>query len=355
MTNRPLSIAHISLARGYKTNERQTELLIKELAKLGIAQVLVCRSNSPLIGTLIGVPNLKVISISSLSNPNLSGHFKVGRSYSILHAHEPHAEQWYFVHYLFFGTPYIITERHPNPTRYGFFNRTIYTSAAALVGISHLIQRNLHSMFGRPVYCVNDCSSHIRPNPEVVQRLRMANKNRLVIGHVGALVDREKGQSVLLEVAKILRLKVPELVVVFVGAGPDAEELRLKAHGMPNIRFAGFKRYATDYIASFDIFVYPVNVEPRGSIILDAMELGVPVIASNVDGIPSIIKNGFNGLLVKPGDANTIANYIIALKRDIGLRSTLIRNGRETVKQFTINNMAASYYRIYVDSLRKAK
>lgn len=85
------------------------------------------------------------------------------------------------------------------------------------------------------------------------------------------------------------------------------------------------------------------------------MELGVPVIASNVDGIPSIIKNGFNGLLVKPGDANTIANYIIALKRDIGLRSTLIRNGRETVKQFTINNMAASYYRIYVDSLRKAK
>lgn len=355
MANSSLSIAHVSLARGYKTNERQTELLIKELAKFGVAQMLVCRSDSPLIGLMSGVPNLKVVSISSLSNPNLSGHFKVGRSCTILHAHEPHAEQWCFVHYLFFGTAYVITERHPNPTRYGFFNRTIYTSAAALVGISRLIQRNLQNMFGRPVYCVNDCASHLKPNTDVVQQLRARNKNRLVIGHVGALIDQDKGQSVLIEVAKILRLKVPELVVVLVGAGPDADALRAKAQGMPNIRFAGFKRYAIDYLASFDIFVYPVYTEPRGSIVLDALELGVPVIASNVDGIPDVIKHGVNGLLVKPGDATAIANDIIALKRDPALRSHLIRNGLATLKNHAINSMAADYYRIYTEAANKRK
>ena len=74
-----ISIAHISLARGYKGNERQTELLIKELANLGVPQVLVCRDNSPLPMHLTGTKNLKVIRIGGMTDPRLMGHFRLGK------------------------------------------------------------------------------------------------------------------------------------------------------------------------------------------------------------------------------------------------------------------------------------
>lgn len=347
MASKPLSVAHISLARGYKGNERQTELLIKELAKLGVPQTLVCRDDSPLPIHVEGVNKLRIVKIAGLSDPSFIGHFKIGSSPTILHAHEAHAIKWCFLHYLFFGIPYIITARKPNPEKKGFFDSAYYNGAAAVVGISKIIKNNFEQAFKRKVEFIGDCSSNFRANPEIVQRYRQALKNRFVVGQVGALVNRENSQTTLIDAAKLLKQQLPELVLVFVGAGDDMGLLRMHAEGMPNVKFIGFKRNYIDYIASFDVFAYPVNQEGVGSIILDTMEQGVPVIASAVDGIPDLIKNGVNGFLIKPGDAKSLAHYILQLKRDRGTRNSLVQNAYAEVENHGSSAMAASYYRLY--------
>ena len=182
MASKPLSVAHISLARGYKGNERQTELLIKELAKLGVPQTLVCRDDSPLPIHVEGVNKLRIVKIAGLSDPSFIGHFKIGSSPTILHAHEAHAIKWCFLHYLFFGIPYIITARKHKPEKKGFFDSAYYNSAAAVVGISKIIKNNFEQAFKRKVEFIGDCSSNFRANPEIVQRYRQALKNRFVVG-----------------------------------------------------------------------------------------------------------------------------------------------------------------------------
>ena len=347
MASKPMSVAHISLARGYKGNERQTELLIKELAKLGVPQTLVCRDDSPLPMHVDGTNKLRIVRISGLTDPSFIGHFKVGGSSTILHAHEAHAVKWCFFHYLFFGTPYVITERKVAPEKKSLFDSAFYKSAAAVVGISKVIKANLETRFARKIEFIGDCCSHFKANPDIVQRYRQALKNRFVVGQVGALINRENSQTTLIDAAKLLKQQLPELVLVFVGAGDDMGLLRMHAEGMPNVKFIGFKRNFIDYVASFDVFAYPVNKEGVGSIILDTMEQGVPIIASAVDGLPDLITNGVNGFLIKPGDAESLARYILQLKRDRGTRNAIVNNAYAEVENHGSAAMAASYYRLY--------
>lgn len=348
---RELSVAHVSLARGYKGNERQTELLIKELAGFGVPQYLVCRDDSPLPFHLEGVKGLTIQRISGMSDPRFIGHFKLGKRCAILQAHENYAMQWCLVHYLIFGTPYVITRRKADKFDEGFINRAVYRSAARVVAISRFIQFSLQEAARRRVHLICDCSAHLEANPQTVHCFREALKNRFVVGNVGALINRQKGQKTLIEAAKMLRNSIPELVVIFVGAGDDLKLLKQLADGMPNIKFVGFKRNIVDYIASFDVFAYPVNQEGLGSIILDVMEQGVPVVASAVDGIPDVVRDGETGLLVQPGDAERLAHNILRLRKDRTFYNYLSNNGREEAERHSSSAMAADYYRLYTSVL----
>ncbi len=350
-----LSVAHVSLARGYKGNERQTELLIKELAKLGVPQMLVCRDISPLPMHLEGTKGLKIMRIRGMTDPRIMGHFRLGKQYAILQAHEPHAMQWCFVHYLMFGTPYVLTLRKDKAERNNFFNRAMFNNAGSLIAISKIIKKQVEEAFSRKCHLVCDCASHLRPNIEVVRRYRQSWKNRFVVGNVGALINRQNGQSTLIDAAKILKTKLPELVIVFVGAGDDTGLLKLHADGMPNVKFAGFRRNITDYIASFDAFAYPAVVESTNSIILDVMEQGVPIIATNIGNAPDLIQSGYNGFLIKPNDAEALAQCILSLKRNPNMRRGMANNAFQMVEEHSSAAMAADYYRIYMNLLNNGK
>lgn len=346
-----LSVAHVSLSRGYKGNERQIELLIKELANIGVPQFLICRDDSPLPGMLESVKSLRIMKISGLSDPRFTGHFRLAKECTIIHAHEPHAVRWAFVHYIMYGVPYIYTFRGTQPLKINFFNRSMFNSTARFVSVSSAIKANLGSDFASKSDLVCESASHYRPNPNNVRRIREAFKGRFLVCQIAPLVTRDKGQSVLIDAARLLKTKIPELVVLLVGSGDDANHLKKHADGLPNIKFLGFKRNYIDYLAATDIFVYPANVEPLGGIFLDCMEQGTPIIASNVGAIKDIVRDHDNGLLINPGDAETLAAYILRLKRDSDLRKRLINSGYNEAEIHNSAAMAAEYYRIYFSVL----
>lgn len=347
-----LKICHVNLARGFRGGERQTELLIQNLSAFGVKQMLLVRKGSPLAEHLNGTPNLTIITLKKILDLRFSGHLKLGRWADIVQAHEARAAQWAYLHFLSYKTPFVTTRRVPEPVRNNAFNRSIYTKAAAVVAISQAIGKTLEEQFKREITAIPSACAHFAVNHKVSEKIKERFKDDFVIGHAGALVDRHKGQTVILKAASLLKDKIPNLKVVLLGSGPSEEEqlIRNKAAELnleDKVIFEGFVNNVGDYMASFDVFAYPSNYEGLGSVLLDVMEQGVPIAASNVDGIPDIVENGKSGVLIEKQDAQGLAAAILKIKEDSAFRQKIISGAIEVAKAHSPEQMAKSYLSLY--------
>ena len=115
------------------------------------------------------------------------------------------------------------------------------------------------------------------------------SQGKFLVGHVGALDNGQKGQEFIIAAARELERSHPDVHFMLVGGGDDEAMLRSAAAGLSNLTFTGFVDNVGDYLAAFDVFILPSNREGIGSILLDAMEQGLPVIASRVGGVPDIV------------------------------------------------------------------
>jgi len=134
---------------------------------------------------------------------------------------------------------------------------------------------------------------------------------------------------------------------VLVGGGQDEAMLRSAAAGLSNLTFTGFVDNVGDYLAAFDIFILPSNREGIGSILFDAMEQRLPVIASRVGGVPDIVHDGENGLLIDPASPAQLRDAILELKTNAELRRVYGDRGRELAKDFSSAAMCSKYYALY--------
>lgn len=345
-----LSIAHINLAHGFRGGERQTQLLIEALARQQPAprQFLLCREDSPLIDHLQDLPGLEIIRLKNRPDARLSGHAALGKKALILHAHEARAAQYAYLHSLLYHTPYIITRRVPERIKDNFLNRRINGKASALVAISHAIADNLHAQFGRPIEIIPSVNAAFTPDPQECARIREHYAAYFVVGQIGALVDRHKGQGTTLQAAALLREQIPNLKLIFLGSGGDEEKLKQQAQALAvDADFLGFKQNVADYIPCFDVFAFPSNYEGLGSVLLDVMAAGVPVAAARTGGIPDIVVDEESGLLIAPGDAEGLARSILRLKEDQALRDRVTAGGLTMVKSHSPQAMAESYAALY--------
>lgn len=338
------AICHINLARGYRGGERQTEILIREMASRGYPQRLIARKGQPLANILADVGGLEIIE---LDKPFLihSGHCADN---SILHVHEAKAGHLACLANSRFAVPYVVTRRVDKPPRASFLNRRLYTNAGAVIAVSRNIAGVLESAFpGLPVSVIPDSLSDLAVDSTAVASLRQRFAGKFVIGHAGALVDRHKGQLTLIEAMKTLGERYPELQVVLLGEGEDEGRLKEAAKGMTNIRFEGFVSNLGDYLQVINLFVYPSRYEGLGSVLLDAMHAGLPVIASRVGGIPEIVEHEHNGLLFDPGNAADLAQSIERIYQDKALLKRLSSAAKAHAKSFSPASMADAYMDVY--------
>lgn len=343
-----LTIGHVNLARGFRGGERQTELLIACLARLGVRQYLLCREGSPLAVHLRGTRDLEIIELRKRIDLRFNGHKYLAGNCDVIQAHEARAAQWAFVHYLLYKTPYVTTRRVPEKVRDNVLNRAIYAKAGAVVAISSAIGEGLKTQFKREIELIPSSCAHFAVDESGAEKIKARFKGDFVIGHIGALVDRHKGQSVLIEAARILKKDIPNLKVVFLGSGVDLDKFKEQGQDLAEtLVFEGFVSNVADYIKTFDIFAYPSNYEGLGSVLLDVMEQGVPVVATNVDGIPDIVKDGISGFLINRGDAAALAEAILKIKNNPEIREKLIAGALAMAREHSPEKMAASYLSVY--------
>jgi len=184
-------------------------------------------------------------------------------------------------------------------------------------------------------------------NSDEVQSIRSKLKGDFVVGHIGALDDSHKGQLQIIETAKRLSASHPEICFVLVGEGRDFELFKQQTASLDNITLVGQVDNVGDYLKAFDIFMFPSRHEGLGSILLDALDFGLPVIATDVGGISEIIESGVNGFLVKPDAIDDICESILSLYSESALMEQIAQANIEKAKSYTVGSMVDKYVQIY--------
>ena len=170
-----------------------------------------------------------------------------------------------------------------------------------------------------------------------------------------ARLTEQKGHRFLIEALPGLLTEWPSLTCLFVGEGECREPLRnlARERGVEHAcRFAGARHNVTDWYAAADVVVLPSLSEGLPFVVLEAMAMSRPVVASMVNGVPEIIQNGRNGLLVPPRDTHALETAIRRLLHDPVLAARLGKAGQQDVAlHFTVGKMIDDTVRVFEDAM----
>ncbi|MGX2040715.1 glycosyltransferase [Methylocaldum sp. MU1018] len=200
-------------------------------------------------------------------------------------------------------------------------------------------------------FCPSDGSGRL----SVRNSLGMPDKAAVVA--TVAVLRREKGIQYLIEAWPDVLKAVPNAYYLVVGAGPYESALKSLAAACnvaDRVIFAGARKDIPELLGSSDLFALPTLGDVLPTVLAEAMASGLPIVASDVGGVPEMIEPGKNGLLVPPADAPGLADACIRLLRDSGEARKLARGGRNIVEaRFNVRNQVRKLETLYGELLRK--
>lgn len=335
---------HINLAPSYRGGERQTELLLRELAVRGWPQRLVVRRGSPLATRCSDIEALEIVTVA----PNQLSAGIAARGAALVHAHEARAVDSALFASLVYGIPYALTRRVVKPQKRSWRRALSYDRASAVVAVSAAVSTGLlerHAQV-KPIV-VPDAHASLKADETQVAAIRAAHPGKTLIGHVGALDNSHKGQLTIIEAARFAAERRPDWYFLLLGSGRDEARFREAMKGLENIELVGFVDNVGDYLSALDLFVFPSLHEAFGSTLVDAMYFGLPIVATRVGGIPEVVEDGVNGLLVEPEQAEQLFNAMVAILEDESRRSSMSLANRQKTSCYSVARMTDTYEEIY--------
>ena len=210
--------------------------------------------------------------------------------------------------------------------------RLVFKFATNLVAVSQAAKRDLELIYkieSRRIVVHNNLLGD--PKTPVSQLSRRKQKNEIVCV---ARFDRSKGQDVLVRAISELASDLPELEISFFGTGPTREACEQLAHKLDvdhMCRFRGSVPHEEILaaLAGAELSVLPSRSDAFGLAIIESLAVGTPVAASSVGGIPDLVRDGVDGLLVPPDDPKALARALKALLQDDESRSRMMKNARD--------------------------
>jgi glycosyltransferase involved in cell wall biosynthesis len=184
---------------------------------------------------------------------------------------------------------------------------------------------------------------------EAKKRLGVPDE-RFVIGAVGRL-SAEKGFDVLIKAVDLLLLSERDVGLVIVGEGDEEAKLQalIEERGRGDrIQLLGYRSDVSDVYQALDAFALSSHREGLPNVLLEAMAFDVPVVATRIAGVPKLVSDGANGLLIDPGDAEGLATALARLYADPSFRQQLGRKARETIEaRYSFRERMMKIARIY--------
>ncbi|MDP4270865.1 MAG: glycosyltransferase family 4 protein [Bacteroidota bacterium] len=247
------------------------------------------------------------------------------------------------------GIRYLFATVHQSGAPYGKFHNLYLRMAASFTtrftGISKHV---LDSWFGdkwphNVVLLYNtidlDRINRIRANTNVDQvKMKLGIEGKQVIGTVARL-SHIKGVDLLLDSYSLIYKEMQDSILLIVGDGNCRAELEAKARNLGiNDRIIWMGKQSPDETISleqiFDICVCPSRYEGFGLIALEALSSGIPVVAFRVGGLPEVVEDKVNGILISPGDVTGLAQTCSMLLDNKVLRAQLGGNGKAVADKY---------------------
>jgi glycosyltransferase involved in cell wall biosynthesis len=176
-----------------------------------------------------------------------------------------------------------------------------------------------------------------------------------VVGALGRLVP-VKGFDVLVAALPAVAAAVPSARVLLVGDGPERAALQAQAAACGvgrRLHLTGATAEIARALAACDVLAAPSRNEGMGRALVEAMALGVPVVAAAVGGIPAVVGDGEGGRLVPAGDAAALAEALVELGVDHGLRAKLAAAAPARAEAFSAEAAAAALRAVYDEVARE--
>ena len=197
-----------------------------------------------------------------------------------------------------------------------------------------------------------------RPAAELRRDLNLGAQD-IIIGTMGRLVP-VKGLETFLRAARLIRNRKEHVKFLIVGDGPLKETLQTLARHLgleSEVLFLGHRNDGYDVLAMMDVLVLSSLSEGIPMVLLEALALARPVVATRVGGIPEVIEDGISGRLVEPSREQELADACVALMGDQRVAGCLALAGQRRVReQFSVRSMAekvAGVYRGLIETPRR--
>jgi glycosyltransferase involved in cell wall biosynthesis len=281
----------------------------------------------------------------------------------ILHTHGYFAGTFGRLAALFTRVPVIIT--HVHSTYYNYKRRNILIErflakfTDRIICVSRAVQDFVVEYEGIPkskttlIYNAARAPESDEPYSELQDRRASLGfaKDDIVITIIASLTEN-KGHRILIDAFRHVFERHPEIRLMIVGDGPLRNELKTYVKKMEftsEILFIGQTTEVFSLLRTADLCVLPsIEREGLGIALIEAMAASLPIVGTNLGGIPEVIEDKMNGLLVAPGDVHGLASAMEMFVRDKGLREQMGKMGRRLYEEkFTVTKMIQNVELLY--------
>ncbi|HKJ31702.1 MAG TPA: N-acetyl-alpha-D-glucosaminyl L-malate synthase BshA [Balneolales bacterium] len=188
-------------------------------------------------------------------------------------------------------------------------------------------------------------------------RKAICPNDEFIIAHVSNFRKVKRVVDVISVFNKVLESGV-KAKLILVGDGPDRQNAEAKCreyHVCNDVRFLGKQEKIEEILSISDLFVMPSGSETFGLASLEAMSCSVPVISSNIGGLPELNIHGETGFLCELGDVDAMADYAVKVLNNKELKAEMSRNARKRAEEFELSKIVTRYEQYYEKVLDELK
>jgi N-acetyl-alpha-D-glucosaminyl L-malate synthase BshA len=256
------------------------------------------------------------------------------------------------------GVPYVVTLHGSDVTILGsdpsylLVNSYTVEQADAVTAVSGFMQREAYERLGirQEITVIPNFVDEERFSPAPCEAIERSSEKDIVIAHISNFRPVKRIQD-LVYAMSIVSKEAPGARLMLVGDGPERHRIERLIDDLDlreQVVLTGFRSDVPNLLRCSDVVVLCSETESAPLTLLEGMSSGLPVVATMVGGIPEIVEDGVNGYLVPPKHPEAIAERLLELNADGGLRRRMGEAARKTVlEMYTVDKVIRQYEEVY--------
>ncbi len=362
-----ISVCHIASGERWAGAEAQVATVLQALARRSDVRVCAVVLNEDRLAQEIRAAGIDLAVFPRKENSfwrtySRACHFLKHRNVQVLHSHRYKENLLALLIKMRLGNPALVRTQHGNPEPGGLKHRLVYridratgSRVAKVISVSSHLQSYLLTYLRtsqvaliRNGIDLNSIRSNLS-RTEAKLKLGIAPASPTV--GIVARLDAVKRHDIFLRTAKEIVQKVPDAKFVIAGAGLQRSEIATLSDALnlsEQVVFLGHRNDACDVFRAMDVMLVTSDHEGLPMSVLEAMALGTVVVSRKVGGIPEVIQDGLEGLLIDSSEPASLADACVRVLRDDQCRDRMVTAARnKVVREFSADANAEQLVHLY--------